>query len=344
MRAAVLKEDGRFVVEETPRPVPEGRQLLIRVSYCGICGSDLHSLRAGALTPGSILGHEISGTVEAVGPEVLNVEPGERVTTLSAIPCDRCDPCRAGRFRSCDGGWQIYGYGSVPGGYAEFVLGHSAAVRKMPQNLTEVAAALNEPAMVGLHAVRESVLEPGQTALVIGAGPIGLLVLQAAKLAAAGAVVVVEPSAGRRKMASRLGADAVLDPGSDDVPAFLSKRTEAGPPVVFECAGAPGTLQRAVELVRPGGQVILAGVNYEPDAVAPLVLVGKECEVKAILGGGDLFGHTLDLIAAGKLQTEPLVTRVVGLEDVDSVTTELGRPGCDDVKVLVAPWREGIER
>ncbi len=343
MRAAVLGDGGAFRVEDVARPVPEGHQLLIRVSYCGICGSDLHALRAGAVPPGAVLGHEIAGTVEAVGPGAEGLEAGDRVTTLSAVPCDRCSRCRAGEFRRCEEGWQIYGYGTVPGGYAEFVLGHSEVVRKMPDGLSERAAALNEPAMVGVHAVRESRLEPGQTVLVLGAGPIGLLVLQAAKLAGAGAVHIVEPSAGRREMADRLGASSALDPRSEDVQALLASRTEAGPEVVFECAGAGGTLQRAVELVRPGGQVVLAGVNYEPDSLAPLALVGKECEVKAILGGGDLFGHTLDLIAAGRLQTEPLVTRVVGLEEVDAVSRELGRPGCDEVKVLVAPGVEGAD-
>jgi (R,R)-butanediol dehydrogenase/meso-butanediol dehydrogenase/diacetyl reductase len=339
VRAAVLVDNGRFEVQEVPTPVPTGNQVLIRVSYCGICGSDLHALRAGSLTPGRILGHEIAGVVEAVGPKVRGLEAGDRVTTLSAVPCDHCEKCEAGLYRSCRNGWQIYGYGTVPGGYAEFAISHSSIIEKAPDGLSEVAAALNEPAMVGMHAARVARLNPGDTAVVIGAGPIGLLTMQAARVAGAGAVYVMEMSAGRRKMAAELGATRVFDPRTEDIAAFLRDTTEAGPEVVFECAGARGTLQRAVELVRPGGQVVLAGVNADEDEISPLTLVAKECEIKASLGGGDIFRRTLDLIAAGKLRTEPMVTRIIGLDEVDAMMQELGTPGCDDVNVLVAPGR-----
>jgi L-iditol 2-dehydrogenase len=140
-------------------------------------------------------------------------------------------------------------------------------------------------------------------------------------------------------MAARLGATQVFDPRTDDLAAFLNHRTEAGPEVVFECAGARGTLQKAVELVRPGGQVMLAGVNAESDEISPLTLVAKECEIKASLGGAEIFRFALDLIADGRIQTEPMVTRIIGLDEVDAVMQELGTPGCDDVKVLVAPGR-----
>ncbi len=339
MRAAVLIENGRFEVQEFPDPVPTGNQVLIRVSHCGICGSDLHALRAGTLKPGSVLGHEIAGIIEGLGPKVRGLEVGDRVTTLSAVPCDSCDRCEAGEFRSCRPGWQIYGYGSVPGGYAEFVLSHASIVEKAPDGLSDIAAALNEPAMVGLHAARISRVRPGDTVVVIGAGPIGLLALQAARLAGASYVYVLEPSAGRRAMAMRVGATRAFDGATDDIAAFLAQVTEAGPEVVFECAGARGTLQKAVELVRPGGQVVLAGVNAEEDEISPLTLIGKECEITASLGGADIFRRALDLMAEGKIQAEPMVTRIISLDEVDAVMQELGTAGCDDVKVLVAPGR-----
>ena len=118
MRAAVLAEGGRFNVSEVPDPVPTGNQVLVRVSYCGICGSDLHAVRAGSMPPGQVLGHEISGEVVGLGPKVRGLEVGDRVTTLSAVPCDACDQCEAGMFRSCRQGWKIFGYSTVPGGYA----------------------------------------------------------------------------------------------------------------------------------------------------------------------------------------------------------------------------------
>ncbi len=337
MRAAVLVEGGRFEVQEIPTPEPTGNQVLMRVSYCGICGSDLHAVRAGTLAPGAVLGHEIAGEVVALGPDVRGLEAGDRVTTLSAVPCDSCDPCKAGLYRSCAKGWQIFGYTGVPGGYAENLLTHASIVQKTPDGLSDAEAAWNEPSIVGLHAVRASRLRPGDTSVVIGAGPIGLLVLQSIRLANPGPVFVVEPSAGRRATAKALGATEILNPFEDDVPAFLMAHTEVGPDVVFECAGARGTLQKAIEYVRPGGQVMVPGVNMEEDEVSPLAMVGKECEIVGSLGGAEHFGTALDYLARGLIRVEPMTSRVIGLDEVDEVFQSLGLPGSDDVKVLVAP-------
>jgi (R,R)-butanediol dehydrogenase/meso-butanediol dehydrogenase/diacetyl reductase len=341
MKAAVLAGEGRFEVRDVPEPEPTGNQVLIRVSYCGICGSDLHLLRAGSLTPGAILGHEIAGEVIGLGPKVRGLEVGDRVTTLSAVPCDACDKCEAGLYRSCRKGWQVFGYTGLAGGYAEAVLSHASIVQKTPDSLSDIGAAWNEPSIVGLHAVRISRLRPGDTSVVIGAGPIGLLTMQSIRLANPGPVYVVEPSAGRSAMARTLGATEVLNPFTDDVAGFLAARTEVGPDVVFECAGARGTLQAAIEYVRPGGQVVVPGVNMEDDEVSPLAMVGKECEIVGSLGGADLFATALDYLAAGHIRVEPMVSRIIGLDEVDEVCQTLGLPGSDEVKVLVAPNGKG---
>jgi (R,R)-butanediol dehydrogenase/meso-butanediol dehydrogenase/diacetyl reductase len=337
MRAAVLEPGGRFSVKEVPNPEPSGNQAVLRVTYCGICGSDLHAIRAGTLPAGAILGHEITGEIVALGPDARGFEVGDRVTTLSALPCDSCSECRAGRFRTCKTGWQIYGYAAIPGGYAELVLSHASVMEKVPDGLSDRVAAFNEPAIVGIHAVRDSRLRLGDTSAIIGAGPIGLLVLQAVLLANAGPVYVIEPSGGRRHVAMQLGAAAALHPTEDDVAGILQARTEIGPDVVFECAGARGTLQAALELVRPGGQVMVPGVNMEEDEVSPLTMIGKECEIRGSLGGGDLFRTALDYLAEGRIRVEPMISRLIGLEEVDSVCQTLGTAASDDVKVLVAP-------
>jgi (R,R)-butanediol dehydrogenase/meso-butanediol dehydrogenase/diacetyl reductase len=340
LKAAVLREGSRFVVEEIPDPEPTGRQVVMRVTYCGICGSDLHLLRAGALGDGSVLGHEIMGEITALGPEARGFEVGDRVTTLSAVPCDSCGPCREGRYRSCEKGWQVFGYTGLAGGYAEQLLTHTSALEKVPDGLSDLGAALNEPAMVGLYAARTSRVRTGDNVAIIGAGPIGLLVLQSVLLSNPANCWVFETSAGRRQKAIECGATGAFDPGDIDVAAFLQVNCPmGGPDVVFECAGAKGTLQKAIEWVRPGGQVILPGVNMELDEVSPLAMVGKECEIKASLGGMDLFRTALDLIAAGKIQPEKMVTRIVGLDEVDEVCQTLGTAGNNDVKVLVAPGK-----
>ncbi len=338
MRAAVLKDGGRFAVEDIPDPIPTGRQAVLRVTYCGICGSDLHALRAGTLPIGAVLGHEIVGEIMALGPDARGFEVGDRVTTLSAVPCDDCPKCKAGLYRSCEKGWQVFGYSGLPGGYAELLLTHTAALEKAPESLSDIGAALNEPSMVGLYAARASRVRTGDDVAIIGAGPIGLLVLQAVLLSNPNNLWVVETSAGRRAKAIELGATAAFDPTVDDMAAFFLSRCEAGgPDVIFECAGAKGTLQKAIEWVRPGGQVMVPGVNMELDEVSPLTMIGKECEIKGSLGGMDLFRTALDLLAAGKIKPEQMVTRVISLEEVDEVCQTLGRAGDENVKVLVAP-------
>lgn len=340
MKAAVLRAGGRFVVEELADPVPAGRQAVIRVTYCGICGSDLHLLRAGALSEGSVLGHEIVGEITALGPEARGFEVGDRVTTLSAVPCDDCAKCQAGLYRSCEKGWQVFGYSGLAGGYAELLLTHTNALEKVPEGLSDEGAALNEPTMVGLYAARTSRVRTGDTVAIIGAGPIGLLVLQSVLLLNPGKCWVFETSAGRRAKALECGATQVFDPRDMDVAAFLMANCPmGGADVVFECAGAKGTLQKAIEWARPGGQVVVPGVNMELDEVSPLAMVGKECEIKASLGGMDLFRTALELIADGKIRPETMVTRVIGLGEVDEVCQSLGTHGDDNVKVLVAPNR-----
>lgn len=339
MRAAVLEPGGRFSLKQLPDPQPTGHQAVLRVAYCGICGSDLHAVRAGTLAPGAVLGHEITGEIVALGPSVRGFEVGDRVTTLSAVPCDSCSECQAGRFRTCQNGWQIFGYTGLPGGYAELLLTHAAVMEKVPEGMPDRVAALNEPTIVGLHAVRDSRLRIGDAAVILGAGPIGLLVLQSVLAANPGPVYVVEPSEGRRNVAMQLGATAALDPTTGDVQRFIEERTGIGPDVVFECAGARGTLQSAIELVRPGGQVMVPGVNMEEDEVSPLTMVGKECEVRGALGGANLFRTALGYLAEGRIRVEPMITRVVGLEEVDEVFQSLGTAASNDVKVLVAPAR-----
>jgi (R,R)-butanediol dehydrogenase / meso-butanediol dehydrogenase / diacetyl reductase len=342
MRAAVLRDGGRFAVEEVPDPVPTGRQAVLRVTYCGICGSDLHALRAGSLPQGAILGHEIVGEIVALGPDARGFEVGDRVTTLSAVPCDACEKCKAGLYRSCEKGWQVFGYTGLPGGYAELLLTHTSGLLKVPDGLSDLGAALNEPTMVGLYAARASRVRTGDNVAIIGAGPIGLLVLQSVLLASPANCWVVETSGGRREKAHELGATGVFDPLTDDMAAFFLAQCEmGGPDVVFECAGAKGTLQKAIEWVRPGGQVMVPGVNMEIDEVSPLTMVAKECEIKASLGGMDLFRTALHLLAAGKITPETMVTRTIGLDEVDEVCQTLGTRGDDNVKVLVAPGRNG---
>ncbi len=339
MKAAVLRQ-GRFAVEEIPDPEPTGRQVVLRVIYCGICGSDLHLLRAGMLPEGAVPGHEIVGAIVALGPEVQGFEVGDRVTTLSAVPCDSCPSCLRGRYHSCEKGWQVFGYTGLAGGYAELVLTHMAALEKVPGNLSDLAAALNEPSMVGLYAARASRVRTGDTVAVIGAGPIGLLVLQSVLLSSPAKCWVIETNAGRRQAALACGATGVFDPAEADMAAFfLATCPMGGPDVIFECAGAHGTLEKAIEWVRPGGQVVLPGVNMDLDEVSPLAMVARECEIKASLGGMDLFRTALDLIDAGKIRPEVMVSKVIGLDEVDAVCQTLGMQGDENVKVLVAPGK-----
>jgi (R,R)-butanediol dehydrogenase/meso-butanediol dehydrogenase/diacetyl reductase len=335
MQAAVYRGIGQIEVTDVPRPELEAGEVLIRVAYCGICGSDLEAYHLGMYEPGLILGHELSGVIAEIGPGVTGWQTGTRVVVNDAIPCGECLPCREGRLDGCQS-LTLIGV-THDGAMAEYAKITARGLHRLSDSITLRQGALVEPLTVALHGVRRSRLKAGDRALVMGAGPIGLLTLQCARLAGARTVAVTEVDATRAALAGRLGATTVLNPGYDNVSVALADLTDGlGPDVIYICTGAPGPFRDAVSLVRKGGQIFVLGVCPEPVEMDFMsVALGDVC-IEGSLAGRAEFPAAIDFVAQHRVQVDPLVSHEITLDEiVTKGFNVLDTPGSGAVKILV---------
>jgi (R,R)-butanediol dehydrogenase/meso-butanediol dehydrogenase/diacetyl reductase len=334
MKASVVRQN-ELVLETVPRPEAGPGEVVVKVEYCGICGSDVHRFAAGRFPEGAIVGHEVVGTIAATGEDVDAWRAGDRVVVIAYDPCRRCRWCLEGEYQLCLDKYWI-GLGANPGGFAEYVKARASMLLRVPGKVSGQTAALTEPLAVALHAVRTAHIILGERAVVIGAGPIGLLVLQSLRVAGARAVAVIEPAEARAELARALRADLVVAPGGEDVANKVSDALGAEPDVAFDCAGVPQSLQSAADLVRPHGRIMLVGVSMKPVPIVPIVWGLKEAAMQACIAYRDEFPLALDLMAKEKVNVDALVTGLVGLNDVGQTIRSLQQPS-SQIKVLVAP-------
>jgi 2-desacetyl-2-hydroxyethyl bacteriochlorophyllide A dehydrogenase len=334
MRAAVFHGPGeRLSIEDRQMPVARAGDVVLRVAYCGICGSDLHATEPSptVLEAGTVPGHEYSGTVtESASPDF---SPGDRVIGLPLQECDECRPsgqgCRDRLGILCPRNRIIGLNAATPGAYAEYLRMPAHHALKIPDGLDLKHAALTEPLAVGAHAVRAAGEMLGARVLVLGAGPIGLAVTMLARIAGAGEIVVSEPTAGRRAKAAAPGA-IVVDPAV----------TRPGPAeVVFDCVGVPGTLRQCIDFAPLHGRIIVVGVCRGEDTILPRVALRKELSIRFVPGYTRAeFAMVLEMLAAGRIDAEPLITGVIGLDETPAMFEALRKPG-DHAKVLIDPSR-----
>jgi 2-desacetyl-2-hydroxyethyl bacteriochlorophyllide A dehydrogenase len=335
MKAAVFRGIGQIEVTDVPRPEPGPGEVLIRVGYCGICGSDLEAFHVGMYEPGLIVGHEFAGTLAEIGPGVTGWQVGERVVVSDTIPCGACTPCLEGRLDACEDLTMI-GV-THDGALAEYARITARGLHRLPHGVTLRQGALVEPLSVALHGVRRSRLKAGDRALVMGGGPIGLLTLQCALLAGARLAAVTEVDPTRSALAGRLGATAVLDPTRDNVGLALSRLTGGqGPDVVYVCTGAPAPYGDAISLVRKGGQIFVLGLCVEPvEADFTSVVLNDLC-IEGSLAGRAEVPAAIDLVAQHRVDVESLISHEIGLDEVVAKGFHLlDTPGSGAVKILV---------
>ncbi len=336
MKACVYKSPGAMLeLSEVADPAPGPGEMVVRVRNCGICGSDLHAAKFGFQMPaGTIMGHEFSAVVDQVGPGVIGFAPGDPVVVMSYLACGECEACRSGNGSRCRQ-MKLVGFGDVPGAYAEKMKTTAASCFKMPPGMSHRLGATVEPLVVGLHGVHRAQLRAGETCVIMGAGPIGLVTLLWARFAGARAIVVSEMADGRRDKALEMGADAAVHPRVKNPASVMQELTGAPPDVVFECIGAAGTLDEAVSYARRGGRVVVLGVCMEDDSMRPMQAMNRELDIRFSLGlePGEI-ETAIAMLAAGRISTAPMITHLVGLEELPRAFAALARPS-DQTKVMV---------
>jgi threonine dehydrogenase-like Zn-dependent dehydrogenase len=338
MPVAVSRGQREVVVEHRPVPSAGEGQVLVEVDHCGICGSDLHLLVEGWGPPGTVGGHEFSGTVAALGPGVAGWSPGDAVVGGPQPRCGRCRRCREGTPSQCEERREALAAGGQ-GAFARYVVVDAGALRKVPPGIPLRRAALAEPLAVALHALSRARLEPEDTAMVFGAGPIGALAV-AALVRRGHEVAVVEPNPGRRNLAARLGASVVLEPGGLERfgPAEPERLAAGAVDVVLECSGRKEAVELAQHQLRRGGRLVLVGAGMGQPRLDPNRVLLNELDVcGSFLYDADGFERAFELLADPAWPTGLLVEEHdVTLDELGDALTALAE-GRLAGKVMVVP-------
>ena len=343
MRALVHTAPLQFNLRDVPEPKPNDEEVLVRVKACGICGSDVHGYtgKTGRRIPPIIMGHEAAGVVEAVGRNVQNVTAGERITFDSTVYCNQCSACRQGRVNLCQNR-KILGV-STPafrrdGAMAEYVVVPWWITYRLPDAVSFEEAALIEPASVSLHAARITPIDVNDVVVVVGAGQIGLFAIQAVRVKGAGTIIALDMKEERLALARRLGADVTINPGKADVAAEM--RRAVGHPdadAVLEAVGTEASVQLAMDLTKLGGHVTLIG-NVTPRVQVNLQdIVSRELTLRGSCAIAGEYRACLDMMAAGRIQAKPLISKIVPLAEGQAAFDALHRGDAGLMKIVLRP-------
>lgn len=335
MRVAVLRSAGDVALEERPAPVPGPGEVLVDVAAVGVCGSDVHYYEHGRIgrfvvERPLVLGHEPSGTIAAVGPGVDPGRVGQRVSVEPGVPDLTCAQCLAGRYNLCPD-VRFLATPPVDGAFAEQVVVHGAFAHPVPDAIGDDAAALLEPLSVGLWACRKGGVGPGSRVLVTGAGPIGLVAVQAARASGAAEVMVSDVNPARLRLAASLGATVAVDPVDTDL-------ADLEPDVLLECSGVPSVIGDGIRALDRAGRAVLVGMGGDEVPLPLSVVQERELLVTGTFRYANTWPTAIALVAAGRIDLDVLVTGHYGLADAEASLT-VGRRDPASVKVLVHPNR-----
>jgi L-iditol 2-dehydrogenase len=343
MKSLLLSEYSHLEIAEMPAPTPGAGEVLVRVEACGICGSDVHGYdgSSGRRIPPIVMGHEAAGTVAAVGAGVEGFAEGDRVTFDSTVYCGDCEYCARGEINLCENR-QVIGVSCGDyrrhGAFAEYVVLPQRILYHLPDKLSFAEAAMLEATSVALHAVRVSEAQGSETALVIGAGMIGLLTLQAARAAGCKPVFIADVDRTRLELARQVGADEALHLSGAKLVAEVLRLTEGrGVDLAYEAVGREETVTAAIDSTRKGGTVTLIG-NIAPEVKLPLQkVVTRQIRVQGSCASAGEYPQAIELIASGKIKVTPLITAVAPLEDGPRWFERLHAGEPNLMKVILTP-------
>ena len=343
MKALLLEEYKKLTVTDMPEPEVGARDVLVQIRACGICGSDIHGFdgSSGRRIPPLIMGHEASGVVARIGSDVTKVKEGDRVTFDSMVSCGECSFCERGEMNLCDDR-RVLGVSCDDyrqhGCFAEYAVVPEHIIYPMPDNLPFEHAAMIEPVSVAEHAVKRTPIAKGDTAVVVGTGMIGLLVVQALKAAGCGQIIAVDLADEKLALAQTLGAELGINPNTTDAVAAIREATGGrGADVAMEVVGATPTVQTAIEATRKGGHVTLIG-NLAPEVDFPLQsVVTRELTLHGTCGSNGEYPECIALLASDAIQVEPLITAKATLDEGAEWFDRLYAAEAGVIKVILQP-------
>ncbi len=343
MKALLLSDYKKLSVVDMPTPDIGEDDVLVRVRACGICGSDIHGYdgSTGRRIPPLVMGHEAAGVIERVGREVDEFKAGDRVTFDSTVSCGKCGFCRQGQINLCDKRTVLgvsCGDYRRHGAFAEYVSVPARILYKLPDSLPFERAALIEAVSIAVHAVGRHVPKPDDTVVVVGAGMIGVLVIQVLKEKGCRSIIAVDVDNEKLALAKRLGAARGLNPKDTDVPAAVREVTAGhGAEASFEVVGHSDTVLTAIRSLRKGGTVVLIG-NLSPKVELPLQeVVSREISVLGSCASNGEYPECIDLLARGRVDVDPLVSLKASLEEAPDLFERLYRGDKDLMKVILQP-------
>lgn len=344
MKALLLSEYLKLEMTEVAVPVLAQDEVLLRVEACGICGSDVHGFdgSSGRRIPPIIMGHEAAGTIASVGSGVSGWSVGERVTFDSTLYCGACSYCLRGEVNLCDNR-QVFGVSCTDyrrnGAFAEYIAIPERVLYRLPQGLSFAEAAMIEAVSVALHAVAVSEFKAGDTVLVLGAGMIGTLIVQALRVAGASHIFVADPDASRLPGAGSSGAHTLihLEGAGHDAASAVLQKYAGGVDHVFEAVGIGSTVKTAVAAVRKGGTVTLVG-NIAPQVELPLqAVVTRQIRLQGTAASAGEYPRAIELLASKQIDVSPLISAVEPLSRGADAFERLYRREPNLIKIILTP-------
>ena len=308
-------------IKEIPVPKPSEKEVLVKIEYCGICGSDVHYYEYGRVADyvvegDFILGHEVAGTVVEVGSQVKSLKVGDRVALEPGIGCGKCEQCKEGKYNLCK---DVIFFATPPvqGALKDYVVHPEDMCFKLPDNVSTKEGALVEPLSVGLHACRQGGVTLGNSVVILGAGCIGLCTLLSAKAFGASEIIVVDLFEKRLEFAKKMGATHVINGKEEDVIARVNELLRGkGADVVLETAGAPKTIYQTSMLAKPGGTVVLVGIAVQNDLQYNFgQVMSKELTIKSVFRYRNLYPTAIAAISSGTIDVNQIVTHEFNFED-----------------------------
>lgn len=341
MKVAVMNGIGQMGFEERDIPTAKDDEVLVKLEYVGICGSDLHYYETGAIgdyvvEPPFVLGHEPGGVVVEVGKNVKHLKVGDRVALEPGKTCGECEFCKTGKYNLCPD-VVFFATPPVDGVFQEYVSHEANLCFKLPDNVSTLEGALIEPLAVGFHAAMQGEAHAGQTAVVTGAGCIGLVTMMALKAMGVSKVYVTDIMQKRLDKALELGADGVINSKEVDAVEEIMKLTDGkGCDLAFETAGTEITTRQCIDMVKKGSQIVLVGYSKTGEMTLPMSLVlDKELTFKTVFRYRHIYPMAIDAVASGKVNLKGIVTNIFDLDDAQNAMDYSVNHKADIVKSVI---------